>query len=88
MNTPGLGLYVAASLALIATPGQDMLYVIPRSCGRGSSPTSPPVKALVGFAAGSLSERLLRSPTALTQINQAAGLALIGLGLRLAATER
>jgi len=30
-----LGLYVAASLALIATPGQDMLYVIARSLAQG-----------------------------------------------------
>jgi threonine/homoserine/homoserine lactone efflux protein len=35
MNTPALGLYVAASLALIATPGQDMLYVITRSLAQG-----------------------------------------------------
>ena len=35
MNTPSLGLYVAASLALIATPGQDMLYVITRSLAQG-----------------------------------------------------
>ena len=35
MNTPTLGLYVAASLALIATPGQDMLYVITRSLAQG-----------------------------------------------------
>jgi threonine/homoserine/homoserine lactone efflux protein len=30
-----LALYVAASLALIATPGQDMLYVIARSMAQG-----------------------------------------------------
>jgi threonine/homoserine/homoserine lactone efflux protein len=30
-----LGLYVAASLALIATPGQDMLYVMSRSLAQG-----------------------------------------------------
>src|SRR5471032_1317427 len=35
MNTPSLGLYVAASLALIATTGQDMLYVITRSLAQG-----------------------------------------------------
>lgn len=32
---PQLGLYVAASLALILTPGQDMLYVISRSLAQG-----------------------------------------------------
>ncbi|MGZ5041925.1 MAG: LysE family translocator [Usitatibacter sp.] len=35
MSTPSLGLYVAASLALIATPGQDMIYVITRSLAQG-----------------------------------------------------
>jgi len=35
MNTPSLGLYIAASLALIATPGQDMIYVITRSLAQG-----------------------------------------------------
>ena len=30
-----LALYVAASLALIATPGQDMLYVVARSLAQG-----------------------------------------------------
>ncbi len=32
---PALGLYVAASLALILTPGQDMLYVATRSLAQG-----------------------------------------------------
>ena len=35
MDPPALGLYVAASLALIATPGQDMMYVISRSLAQG-----------------------------------------------------
>jgi threonine/homoserine/homoserine lactone efflux protein len=35
VELPGLGLYVAASLALIATPGQDMLYVVSRSLAQG-----------------------------------------------------
>jgi len=35
METTGLGVYVIASLALIATPGQDMLYVITRSLAQG-----------------------------------------------------
>ena len=35
MESPALGLYVAASLALIATPGQDMLYVITRALAQG-----------------------------------------------------
>jgi threonine/homoserine/homoserine lactone efflux protein len=35
LDPPALGLYVAASLALIATPGQDMMYVISRSLAQG-----------------------------------------------------
>jgi threonine/homoserine/homoserine lactone efflux protein len=204
----GLGLYVAASLALIATPGQDMLYVVTRSlaqgrlagvcsavgvcCGilvhtalaalgigallqasealfaavklvgaaylvylgmrlllapapaalsaaagrplsaaslvaqgvlsnvtnpkivlfflaflpqfvdpRGAHPTRDlvflgvlyaamalPIKAAVGIAAGSLSERMLGSPAALAWMNRASGVVLVGLGVRLATAER
>lgn len=47
-----------------------------------------PIKAGVGLAAGGLSERILRSPRALTGINRASGTVLVGLGLRLAVTER
>ncbi len=35
MESPALGLYIVASLALIATPGQDMIYVITRSLAQG-----------------------------------------------------
>ena len=35
MESPGLGLYVVASLALILTPGQDMIYVVTRSLAQG-----------------------------------------------------
>ena len=35
MEAHSLGLYVAASLALIATPGQDMVYVMTRSVAQG-----------------------------------------------------
>ena len=35
MNGSGIALYVAASLALIATPGQDMLYVLSRALAQG-----------------------------------------------------
>ena len=47
-----------------------------------------PVKCAVGFAAGSLSERVLRNPGALAWVNRASGAVLVGLGLRLAATDR
>jgi threonine/homoserine/homoserine lactone efflux protein len=46
------------------------------------------VKAGVGLAAGSLSERVLRKPRALVWINRASGTILVGLGLRLAASPR
>jgi threonine/homoserine/homoserine lactone efflux protein len=208
MDIPGLGLYVIASLALIVTPGQDMIYVISRSLAQGRvaglcsavgviigilvhtalaalgvgailhaneglffalklagaaylvflgtrmlfsrkgaielgaaaaplsaralvmqgvlsnvtnpkivlfffaflpqfvDPASPhptrdlvflgvlyaalglPVKAAVGLAAGSLSERVLRRPAALAWMNRVCGVVLVGLGLRLAASER
>ena len=208
MTTPSLGLYIAASLALIATPGQDMIYVITRSLAQGrfagvcsavgvclgilvhtalaalgvgailhasqalfvvlklagagylvylgaklllsrdpqsgigasrdrltplalvrqgvlSNVTNPkivlfffaflpqfvdpasahpsrdlvylgtlyallalPVKAAVGLAAGSLSERILKRPHAITWMNRVSGGVLVGLGLRLAAAER
>src|SRR5258707_414416 len=47
-----------------------------------------PVKAGVGLAAGSLSERILLHPSAMTWMNRLSGGVLIALGLRLAATER
>lgn len=47
-----------------------------------------PIKAAVGLAAGSLSERVLRRPAALAWMNRASGTVLVGLGLRLAAAER
>jgi threonine/homoserine/homoserine lactone efflux protein len=47
-----------------------------------------PVKAGVALAAGSLSERILGKPTALAWVQRASGAILIGLGLKLVATER
>jgi len=208
LDSPALGLYVVASLALIATPGQDMLYVVTRSLAQGrlagvlsavgvclgilvhtalaalgvsailnasqalfvalklvgaaylvylgirlllacetalasrqggarlsplalirqgvlSNVTNPkvvlfflaflpqfvepasahptrdlvflgvlyavlalPVKIGVGLAAGGLSERILRRPGALMWMNRICGTVLVGLGLRLAASER
>jgi threonine/homoserine/homoserine lactone efflux protein len=35
LDPQGLGLYILASLALIATPGQDMIYVVTRSLAQG-----------------------------------------------------
>jgi len=47
-----------------------------------------PVKVGVALAAGSLSERVLRRPAALVWVNRASGAVLVGLGLRLAGTQR
>jgi threonine/homoserine/homoserine lactone efflux protein len=47
-----------------------------------------PVKAGVGLAAGSLSDALRARPQRLAWVNRASGAILVGLGLRLAATER
>ena len=47
-----------------------------------------PVKTAVALAAGSLSERLLRRPSTLAWVNRFGGAVLVGLGLRLAASER
>ena len=46
------------------------------------------VKAGVGLAAGSLSERVLKRPSALVWVNRVSGTILVGLGLRLAAAPR
>jgi threonine/homoserine/homoserine lactone efflux protein len=46
------------------------------------------VKAGVGLAAGSLSERVLKRPRAMVWINRVSGTILVGLGLRLAAAPR
>ncbi len=47
-----------------------------------------PIKAGVGLAAGSLSERVLKNPSALTWMNRASGAVIVGLGIRLAAADR
>lgn len=47
-----------------------------------------PVKSAVALAAGSLSERMRRRPSTLAWANRFSGAVLVGLGLRLAASER
>jgi threonine/homoserine/homoserine lactone efflux protein len=66
-----------------ATPTRDLVFL-----GVLYALMALPVKVGVGLAAGSLSERARRSPNLLTHINQASGLVLVALGLRLAAEER
>lgn len=47
-----------------------------------------PVKSGVALAAGSLAERMRRRPSTLAWVNRFSGAVLVGLGLRLAASER
>ncbi|HET7731263.1 MAG TPA: LysE family translocator [Usitatibacter sp.] len=47
-----------------------------------------PVKSGVALAAGTLSERMRRRPSTLAWANRFSGAVLVGLGLRLAATQR
>ena len=47
-----------------------------------------PVKAGVGLLGGSFSERVLQRPSTFVWMNRASGAVLVGLGLRLASSER
>ena len=66
-----------------ANPTRDLVFLGVLYAAMGL-----PVKVGVALAAGSLSERVLRKPAALAWVNRASGAVLVGLGLRLAATER
>ena len=88
MDSPALGLYVAASLALIATPGQDMMYVISRSLAQGrtagvASAAGVSLGILVHTALAALGVgALLQASPALflaLKLGGAAYLALLGL---------
>jgi threonine/homoserine/homoserine lactone efflux protein len=89
-----LGLYVAASLALIATPGQDMLYVIARSLAQGRwaglcSAFGVCLGILVHTALAALGVgALLRaSETAFLALKLAGAAYLVYLGIRLLASK-
>ena len=66
-----------------ASPTRDLVFL-----GVLYALMALPIKIGVGVAAGSLSERVLRLPNALTWMNRVSGAVLIGLGLRIAAAER
>jgi threonine/homoserine/homoserine lactone efflux protein len=66
-----------------ANPTRDLVFL-----GVLYAVLALPVKAAVGIAAGSFSERVLRRPAAMRWINRASGSVLVALGLRLAAAER
>jgi threonine/homoserine/homoserine lactone efflux protein len=87
---PPLALYVAASLALIATPGQDMLYVVSRSLAQGRlagvcSALGVSIGILVHTALAALGvAALLRASPALFLALRLAGAAyLVALGVRM-----
>ena len=93
MDSPALGVYVAASLALIATPGQDMMYVISRSLSQGrlaglASAAGVCLGILVHTALAALGVgALLRASPALflaLRLGGAAYLAWLGLRMLLA----
>ncbi|MGE5097178.1 MAG: LysE family translocator [Betaproteobacteria bacterium] len=90
MDIANLGLYVAASLALIATPGQDMIYVITRSLAQGRlagvcSAAGVCCGILVHTAIASLGigALLLASETLFALLKIAGAAYLIYLGVRL-----
>jgi threonine/homoserine/homoserine lactone efflux protein len=94
METTGLGVYVIASLALIATPGQDMLYVITRSLAQGRlagvcSALGVCCGILVhtAIAALGIGALLQASETLFLAVKLAGAAYLVWLGLRLLLTR-
>jgi threonine/homoserine/homoserine lactone efflux protein len=94
METTGLGVYVAASLALIATPGQDMLYVITRALAQGRlagvcSALGVCCGILVhtAIAALGIGALLQASETLFLAVKLAGAAYLVWLGLRLLLTR-
>ena len=87
----GLELYVVASLALIATPGQDMIYVVTRSLAQGrlaglASALGVCLGILVhtAFAALGVGAILQASETLFLALKLAGAAYLVYLGLRMA----
>jgi threonine/homoserine/homoserine lactone efflux protein len=92
--TNDLALYVVASLALIATPGQDMIYVIGRALAQGrvaglSSAVGVCLGILVHTALAAIGVgAVLQASEALFTVLKLAGAAyLVYLGLRMIATR-
>ena len=95
MESHALGLYVAASLALIATPGQDMIYVITRSLAQGRfaglcSAVGVCLGILVHTALAALGVgAILQASESLFVLLKLAGAAyLVYLGLRMVLSRR
>jgi len=72
MTEAQLLVFILTSLAVIITPGQDMILV----------------KAPAGYFSGSFSSWLRSRPLALKWLDRASGVVLIGLGVKLAFEQR
>ncbi len=77
--------FAALAAAVIAIPGPSVLFTVSRAltCGRRTA-----LLNVGAVAAGTAGQWLARSPKRLAAIGGAGGLAMIGLGLTVAATGR
>ena len=89
-----LAVYVGASLALIATPGQDMLYVVSRSLAQGrmagvasAAGVSLGILVHTAFAAFGVGALLLASEGLFLAVKLAGAIYLVALGLRMLFTR-
>ena len=94
MTSTSLGLYVVASLALIATPGQDMLYVITRSLAQGRlAGVCSAVGVIIGIlvhtalAAFGVGAILMTSEALFVALKLVGAAYLVYLGIRLVLTR-
>jgi len=79
-------LFIAASLVLIVTPGQDMILVM--VLGLVFAGLTFVVKGPVGLGAGVLSGWLRARPAVLAWLFRTSGAVLVGLGVKLAFERR
>jgi threonine/homoserine/homoserine lactone efflux protein len=93
-SSTALGVYVVASLALILTPGQDMLYVITRSLAQGRmAGVCSAVGVIIGIlvhtalAALGVGVILQASETLFVALKMVGAAYLVYLGLRLILTR-
>src|SRR5439155_2406153 len=94
MESPGLGMYVVSSLALILTPGQDMIYVIGRSLAQGRvAGLASAIGVILGIlvhtalAAIGVGAILQASETLFTALKLVGAAYLVYLGVRMIATR-
>ena len=89
LQETNIALYVAASLALIATPGPDMIYVVTRGVAQGRKAAlisacgvCSGLAVHTSFAAIGISALLAQSAVAFTVVRYAGAAYLIYLGLK------